>query len=271
MDTSDLRSNSITVSWDDVDGADVYEVEHQADGGSWVDASCGGADNEVTGTQCVASELERGTDYRFRVRAVPASADTERTVSAWSTSDTASTTGPAPREPVIGGTDELTITWESTGQTSAAADATVTWFWNQESDTRITYQIALLGANVADSARSCPTLGTTTATAPSNSSGAVANPGWHALPYSHAWKLSALEDGQVWGLCVVKTWTDEDGNPQYGIVSLAWASTNPDEHIESTATLVESGPKDSKSDTTAIDWYVSLDSGFDYEVGNGLG
>ena len=59
-----------------MDDADHYEVQQRADGaGSWSDASCGGGDNEVDDAECEATGLERGTDYDFRVRAIPASSD----------------------------------------------------------------------------------------------------------------------------------------------------------------------------------------------------
>ena len=152
--TSDVQRTSIAVTWDEVDDADHYEVEQRAGGGSWVDASCGGADDEVDGTRCVASGLDQGTSYDFRVRAVPASSDSDSRVSAWSTSDAVTTSGTTPREPIAGGSDELNITWESD-------ENSITWFWEAASDNRIThlYSTADVRGPAPDPLRpACPAL-----------------------------------------------------------------------------------------------------------------
>lgn len=250
--TSDVQRNSIAVAWDQVDGAAGYEVEQRAEGGSWAGASCGGGDNEVTGTTCVASDLDPGTSYDFRVRAVPASSDTERTVSGWSTSDAVSTAGQATREPVTGGSDDLSITWES--------DATsITWFWQAASDTRITNLYVVLTPASAGERQACPAL-TDTTTA------------WQAdMPYAIAHRVAGLTagGGDVRGLCVRRTWTDDQGNPQYGPVSVAWAAASPAQPTNTPGVgEIEAGPKDDSktSRTTAIDWFVQMDKGFKYQV-----
>ena len=63
-------------------GADSYEVEQREPdgGGEWRGTDCGGVDpgSVVEGEECVAGGLEPGTDYLFRVRAVPADTDQHR-------------------------------------------------------------------------------------------------------------------------------------------------------------------------------------------------
>ena len=259
VSTSSVQQTSITVSWSAVDDADHYEVEQQADGGSWVGASCGGADGEVAATQCVAGGLDRGTSYAFRVRAVPASSDTTSAVSAWSTSGAVATAGTPAREPVAGGDDELTVTWESDNDS-------ITFFWDAASDTRITHIYAVLDAGTgADPLRpACPAL-------------TVANAWKDDMRYAVALTReqqsddsTALAPGSVLGLCVRRTWTDDEGNVQYGPASMAWAATTPlnTQPSDIPATQIQPGVKDDAQTrrTNAIDWFVTLDQGFAYEV-----
>ena len=51
---------------------------------SWSDATCGDGGNEVEDTTCVAGGLDEGTDYEFRVRAIPADDDDANTTGGWS-------------------------------------------------------------------------------------------------------------------------------------------------------------------------------------------
>lgn len=264
------QNNSIAVTWNAVVDAVEYAVRQRA-GGSWDDANCNATgSNRVSSTSCVASGLDPATNYEFQVKAFPASAATTLTESPWSRTASDRTSGTPPPPPIMGGGDELNITWESKA-------TSITWSWDAASDRRIQYQVALLAdprndpddADSTDARPKCPALASTPATGtftgPDTGTGV-----WFAKEPTFAKTLgtsdSPLAEGQVWALCVVSTW-DTDTGPQYGPVSLAWASTNPAEHTEDTATRVISGPKDSKSDTTAIDWYVTLDQGFDYEVG----
>ena len=109
--TPTRRDTAITVAWDSVTDAEAYEVQQQAAGaGSWSSANCGNAGNQVTATECVASGLESGTEYGFRVRAVPDSADTDLAPSPWSSAVSTSTTGRATVDVEPGG---LNLRWKS--------------------------------------------------------------------------------------------------------------------------------------------------------------
>ncbi len=138
----DLRSDdrdddSISLAWDEVTGADGYEVEQREDGGSWEEASCGGGDGTVSETSCVASDLDSGTEYDFRVRALPEDED-ENTASDWTVTPSAiSTTGTTTTTPTTpttsGGSGDLNLTWDS-------EEATVTWYWDLV-DRTATYEV----------------------------------------------------------------------------------------------------------------------------------
>jgi len=249
VSTSSVLQTSITVSWSSVDDADHYEVQQQAEGGSWVDASCGGADNEVDGTQCAAGNLERGTRYDFRVRAVPASSNTANTASDWSTSGSVSTAGTAAREPVTGGDDELSITWESD-------ETSITWFWDAATDTRITNLYVVL-TPTANERPACPALNDTTNAWQTN------------MPYAIAHNVTGLTagGGDVRGLCVRRIWMDDDDNIQYGPASISWAATAPKAGTAPAGDgRITAGVKEESAKTTAIDWFVEMDKGFDYPV-----
>ncbi len=131
--TGDETDTSISIAWKAVDGADHYEVEQQVDGtSSWAESSCGGADedNEVDDASCVASDLDSGTDYGFRIRAIPASSNAAKKTGAWSSTVSSTTTGTAPsggggsnRTPDEGA-GSLNVRWTST------ADS-ITWIWDR--------------------------------------------------------------------------------------------------------------------------------------------
>ena len=112
--TGSATNDSITLSWDEVDDADSYEAEQRlaGAGGNWGDADCGGnGTNVVDGTSCVASGLDEGTGYEFRVRALPASDDTVNAVGEWAEAD-GSTTG-RQQTTASGGMGDLDVTWKS--------------------------------------------------------------------------------------------------------------------------------------------------------------
>ena len=84
LDGGTHPTTSITLTWDSVRNAGSYEVQQrQPPDGNWGDADCGGDGNEVEDEECVVSGLASGTDYDFRVRAVPSDTDRYET-SAWS-------------------------------------------------------------------------------------------------------------------------------------------------------------------------------------------
>ena len=112
VETSEATDDSITVTWDEVDDADTYEVEQREPGDDWGDASCDGGGNAVEDEECVASDLDSGTDYDFRVRAVPADDDEAHTASDWSDIAESRTSGDAaaePTEPTSGGMGDLNV------------------------------------------------------------------------------------------------------------------------------------------------------------------
>ena len=161
--TSDPQDNSITVTWDEVDDAEEYEVEQREDGGGWVDANCGSAtgSNVVTDTSCVASGLDEDTEYDFRVKAFPDSSDSTKTESGWSDTASGETTGEAPPPPITVEDDELGLQWSSTED---GGTHMITWDWDPVVDRdqrgRIDNYVALLvGAD-----DECPALSRTTET-----------------------------------------------------------------------------------------------------------
>ena len=131
VELGDRNDDSITLEWDRVADAATYEVEQREPGDDWGDAACGAddADNVVDDEECVASGLDSGTDYDFRVRGVPADDDDANLVGAWSETFEARTTGtaaPEPTAPVGGGMGNLNVRWTSGGDTP-----TISWTWDR--------------------------------------------------------------------------------------------------------------------------------------------
>ncbi len=140
LEATDETDESITLAWDDVDNAESYEVEQRVVGEDWEEASCDGGGNEVDDTECVAGDLASGTDYDFRVRAVPS--DTVRyATSGWSDIAETRTEGTAPGVPgvVPGGAGALNVTW-------TADDSEITWSWDPTAGA--TYEWHVLTANL---------------------------------------------------------------------------------------------------------------------------
>ena len=131
--------NSITLEWDDVDDAATYEVEQREPGDEWDDANCGAADadNEVATEVCVASGLDAGTDYDFRVRGVPADGDDTHTLGRWSDIAQTRTDGTAPVQPttpVGGGMGNLNVRWTSSKDR-------IEWTWDRIPDKTYDYVV----------------------------------------------------------------------------------------------------------------------------------
>ena len=213
--SSSATTTTVTVTWDTVDDAANYDVQQRAADGSWTGASCDGGDSRVNIEECEASGLTRGTDYSFRVRANPDPDDDTLEQSAWSSTASAQTSGTTPSTPISGGDDDLNITWESD-------EESITWFWEAPSNNRITNLIALLTLDATNNnkRRSCPPIGVLADLAPDE--------GWYDAEHQYAQKVSLSPEGEVRGLCVRRTWMDDQDNQQYGPVSVAWASTNPE-------------------------------------------
>ena len=139
LDTDGRDDDSITLTWDRVRNAGSYEVEQRVPpGGDWGDADCGGDGNEVEDEECVASGLAAGTDYDFRVRAVPSDTDRYET-SGWSDTLEARTSGTPPVQPtapVAGGMGNLNVRWQSDADT-------ITWIWDRVSGQTYDYVISI--------------------------------------------------------------------------------------------------------------------------------
>ena len=268
--TSDRQDNSITVTWDDVDGAEEYQVQQSEAGGSFEDANCGSATGSsiVTDEECVASGLDERTAYRFQVRAIPDSADTTSTASAWS-DPTASveTTGVAPPPPVTGGDDELNVQWTSTAETTSGSDASITWNWdpvgNRDDRARIEHLVHVTSSSTCGSvtySAPAPPISTTLA------ADSTAN-SWTNLGRNISVTRSALDNGEVRRLCVVRTWEEDLGNgvmtQRFGTPSVLLASTSPAPPANAAGS-----PSVNRSarQTTALSWTFNVDSGFQYEV-----
>ena len=256
----DLRStargdDSITLEWDSVDDVDYYEVDQRAEDGAWVDASCGGGDNEVEETVCEATGLDEVTEYDFRVSAVPSSTDTQFIASDWATLNNVETTGTRPTPPpmtVPGSDDDLNIIWESTA-------TSITWRWDQVADRDRMYQVHY--SEAAYNARANPCV------EPDDATWAAADAAGFATSYkTDTTGVTAftpdLEAGDVALLCVQTTWEDDRGVTQYGNHSFAWAATSPTAPSVATPTY-----DDKDGDTKAIYWQnVAFDQGFKYEL-----
>ena len=250
--------DSISLAWDSVDGADYYEVEQRAEDGVWVDASCGGGDNEVEETVCEATGLDEVTAYDFRVSAVPSSADTQLRASGWATLNNVETTGTRPTPPpttVPGSEGDLNMIWESEARS-------ITWRWDQVANRDWKYKIYYVEQSYNQQANPCPV--------PNAATWQDSDAGGYAISYSTASTSvtfandPALEVGDVALLCVQTTWEDERGLPQYGNHSFAWAATAPEEPSLATEPYRDD---DDAGDTKTIYWQnVAFDQGFNYSL-----
>ena len=88
--------NSITVEWDDVEGAESYEVHQKLSTATAWDRPTCGTDGIVTETECVATDLTLVTDYDFRVRALADDDDATTQDSDWSNTFSRATSGTPP-------------------------------------------------------------------------------------------------------------------------------------------------------------------------------
>ena len=200
----------------------------------------------MSGTSCVASDLDSGTEYDFRVRALPEDED-ENTASAWAvTSSAISTTGTTTTTPpptASGGeSGPLNISWDSDGNT-------ITWYWDQAADRTSEYERWVSGPqpNGADASIECPKA---TAAVWADGNGGTRTLDGDTRQSEDA--TSAL--GSAYLLCVrsVKENTRS-------AVSYTWA-TVPTE-------ITGGGPSAERNNvTTAISFGIILDPGFTYQL-----
>ena len=228
-----------------MDDAESYEVEQREDGESgWDDASCGeGGDNEVDDTQCIATGLAEGTDYEFRVRAVPADDDDAHTTSDWSDTAESRTTGRPPPDPTAGGMGSLNIRWHNGGDNNSA----IVFVWDRQGNDMYETHVLM---NAADIHKDNPC-------ADVNDADSTAEPMYVSKGSATSQDVTTEGDpdlgpGTVRGLCV----RDEGGSE----ASFAWGITPPEEPNVGT-------PEVDKLATTALEWSdVDLKAAFDYEV-----
>ncbi len=238
-------ATSITLTWDEVDDADTYEVRQREPGGAWSDASCGSAtaDNEVADEECVASGLDSGTDYDFGVRALPANNDRAHNASAWSDTLESRTTGTSTTTPpptTGGGSGNLNVRWESTA-------TSITWIWDRVGEGRYDFVVST-ATTYSDSSNPCTG---TAVTWPADANTA----GYNSAQTSHTLTSLSLEPGNTRLLCV-RPHDEEDD------VSFAWAITTPALPAAGTFTDREDGSR-----TTSVQWTVAnIAGGFNYDL-----
>ena len=231
VESTDRTEDSITLEWDSVANAETYEVEQREPGDDWGDAACGAddADNVVDEEECVASDLDAGTDYDFRVRGIPADDDEAYTVGAWSDvaeTRTDGTAAPEPTAPTSGGMGDLNVEWESTA-------TSITFLWDRVMDAE--YETAVL-TTYSDDDEPCE--GATFVDQGRGTSQVV----------------DSLARGNVRGLCVQTM--DEDNRG----LSFAWGVVEPVRPTAGTPT-VEDGK------TTAMTWStIDVVEDFNYSV-----
>ena len=236
LSTGNAQDDSITVSWNEVDDAESYEVEQRVEGASsWSDATCGDGGNVVEDTTCVASDLDEGTDYEFRVRGLPAANDDAHLAGAWAQAD-GTTTG---RQEVStpGGMGELEVTWTADG-------ANVIFSW--EPMAGVGYQWAPPAGDMDDADPCGDTTFDDLATDPAGSGNRFSV------------EIAATTGSQdAVGLCVR---TDDEDNRA---TSFAWGVAKP-----TAATAAQANGEDEKDDvTTALTWTnLAIVEPFEYEI-----
>ena len=233
---------SITLTWDGVRNAGSYEVGQRVSGDTWGDADCGGDGNEVEEEECVASGLTAGTDYDFRVRAIPSNTDRYVT-STWSETAESRTSGrsTAPVPPMTeGGMGSLNVTWTSTAATS------ITWSW--EPTAGATYEWSVEATPVSDDPNPCEDV-----------VWADTNTGFGSgAQFSHT--ADSLTAGNVRLLCV------RSQNKDNRALSWAWGVPRPAGPTVP-GTRADAANDNDKAVTTALTWTsIAVVPDFDYEL-----
>ena len=239
--------DSITLTWDEVDNADNYEVEQRlaGAGGNWGDVNCDGdGSNVVEDTSCVATGLDEGTDYEFRVRALPASDDIVNDVGAWAEAD-GSTTG-RQQTTISGGMGDLNVTWKSDGDS-------ITFSWEPMAGT--TYEWKEIGTDDAsrlaalDEANPC--------------SGAMFFDAPTGMGANFSHEFTSLARGDIRGLCV--RIDDDDLDDDEKALSWGWGATTPVAPTAAAAATIDT--MDERQVATALDWSaIALKKGFEWEL-----
>ena len=234
LEVDDRDDDSITLAWDRVRNAGSYLVEQREPGDDdWDDARCEGGDNEVEDEECVASGLTAGTDYDFRVSAVPS--DTDRYLTSEPSDILESRTlgtAPRPTTPTPGGMGDLNVEWTSTRDS-------ITFSWDPVAG--LQYQwVVLEDPTKMGTADPCED----------------ATFGDPARQFFHS--QDGLSANDIRGICVRTS--DKDNRATsfaWGIVQPAVVAA-PD---QADATLSDAGV------TTALAWEGTfrLEGGFDYE------
>lgn len=237
----------VTINWPDVTRAVTYEVQQRVgSSGNWGDATCDEDDNEVEESECTATGLESGTEYQFRVRAVPVDDDDDLfRESAWSSPVSATTTGRAVTGG-SGGAGELNITWRS--------DATsITWRWDQ-AGAGVDFEYKILDT-VLDTAAPCDARTATWL-------------GIGTFQTSHVETITGGDTSVPKLLCVRTKTTGSDGEPDYGDPSWTWGVSAPKVPVpESNPVRLGDTDEGSGGVTEALIWTVTFSpkGDFDYE------
>ena len=251
--STDESEDSITLEWDSVDDAATYEVEQREPDGDWADASCGAEDggNVVEDEECVASGLDSGTDYEFRVRGLPADGDGAHTTGAWSETEEFRTDGTTSAETTTsttsGGVGDLNVMWENDANE-------IVWIWDQVADRDRAYQIympAVASVPSVGSADPCPKPADATMWGDGTTVG--------ANTFSTRAKTTGGNAGEVRLLCVQTTWLDDRDVRQYGNLSWSWAAAPP---TDPTGDAPDDNSETMRTDQ--VSWNVQLDPGFTY-------
>ena len=255
LSVGNLTRDSITLEWDEVDDADRYQVQQQAEGASWINASCDDGGNEVTGDTCEATGLDAGTDYNFRVRAV---AD-GFTASAWATTS-GETTGSTPTTPITSGSEDLNLKWSNSNNVANQ----IVWDWDPVADrddrVRIEHRVAMVAAT-----SQCLALGlidTGDGDLPATGLLVAVSPDWvNARSATRAMFPAAA--GDVYRFCVVRTWVDERNVRDFGEVAEVLAAAPPELPVfpGSGSEITDTAG----TSTNEVLWTIELARGFTYQ------
>ena len=239
LSAGNAQDDSITLSWNEVDDAESYEVEQRLDGagGNWGNADCGGTgSNEVDGTTCVAEGLDEGTDYEFRVRGIPAANDDAHVNGVWAQTD-GSTTG-RQATVVTGGMGDLNVTWESD------ATSSITFSWDPMSGVEYEWKVL---ETYNDDENPCEDQTFDT-----------------GMGSEFSYEATGIAaGGNIRGLCV--RIRDEDLDDDEKGLSFAWGISLPVAPTAAAAATIDT--MDDKNVATALDWTaIEVKDNFEWEL-----